>query len=89
MYRLRPEQDQFMTILPSSMTLTFNLPEESFKGTSTRRGQQLCQIILKSLHICTSYDLDKSGWTHDAQRTHIHRTGVVTIMPRSPQAGSI
>ena len=28
-------------------------------GTSTPEGQQLCQIILKSIHKCTTYGLDK------------------------------
>ena len=28
-------------------------------GTSPPRGQQLCKIILKSMHKCTSYGLDK------------------------------
>ena len=29
------------------MTLTFNLPEKCFKGTSPPRGQQLCKIIFE------------------------------------------
>ena len=52
--------------------------------TSTSQGQ-LCQIILKSMHTCTSYGPDKSGQmdnadTHitHAQHTHIHQTEVVT-----------
>ena len=33
------------------MTLTFNLPEKNVSnGTSPPRGQQLCKIILKSMH---------------------------------------
>ena len=35
-------------IWPSSVTLTFNLPNE-----------ELCQIIFKSMHKCTNYSLDK------------------------------
>ena len=42
------------------MTLTFNLLENNFSnGTSPPQGQQLCKIILKSLHKCTSYGPDK------------------------------
>ena len=56
-------------------------------GTSTRQGELLCQTILKYMHKCRSYGPDKSGRTH-AQRTHIHRTDIVTTMSRSSQAGS-
>ena len=41
------------------MTLTFNLPKHILKGTFLPRGQQLCKIILKSMHKCTSYGPDK------------------------------
>ena len=60
------------------VTLTFNLPKNVSNGTSPPQGQQLCQIVLKSMHYCTSYDPDKSGRTH--VRTHIHRTKIVTTM---------
>ena len=41
------------------------------------------------MHKCTSYGPDKSGRTRvHAQRTHVHRTEVVTTMSRSPQASS-
>ena len=33
--------------------------ENVSNGTSPPRGQQLCKIILKSMHKCTSYGLDK------------------------------
>ena len=33
-------------------------------GTSTLQGEHLCEIILKSMHKCRSYDPDKSGCTH-------------------------
>ena len=46
------------------MTLTFNLPENVSKGTSPPQGQQLCHIVLKSMHYCTSYGPDKSGRMH-------------------------
>ena len=46
------------------VTLTFNLPKNVSNGTSPPQGQQLCQIVLKSMHCCTSYGLDKSGRTH-------------------------
>ena len=42
------------------LTLTFNLPEKNVSdGISPPRGQQLCKIILKSMHQCISYGLDK------------------------------
>ena len=31
---------------------------------SSPQGEQLCQIILKSMHNCTSFDPDKSRLTH-------------------------
>ena len=33
-------------------------------GTSTPQGEQLCHIILKSMHKSTSYGQDKVGWTY-------------------------
>ena len=43
------------------VTLTFNLREKNVpNGTSPPQGQQLCQIVLKSMHCCTSYGPDKS-----------------------------
>ena len=65
--------------------LTFNLPKNVSNGTSPPQGQQLCQIVLKSMHYCTSYGPDKSGRTHG--RTHIHRTKIVTTMSRLPGSG--
>ena len=58
-------------------------------GTSPPQGQQLCQIVLKSMHYCTSYGPDKSGQTHGWMHwcTHIHRTKIVTIMSRLPASG--
>ena len=42
------------------VTLTFNLPEKNVSnGTSPSQRQQLCKIILKSKHKCTSYAPDK------------------------------
>ena len=41
------------------VTLTFNLPDLFFSNGTYHRGQQLCNIILKSMHKCTSYGLDK------------------------------
>ena len=38
-------------------------------GTATPQGEQLSQIISKSMHKCCSYCLDKYRWTH-AQCTH-------------------
>ena len=50
---------------PSSVTLTVNISEQMFQmaRTSTPWGQ-LCQTILKSMHKCTSYGLDKRTSTH-------------------------
>ena len=53
------------------MTLTFDLPEWNLQnGTSTYDGEQLCQIILKSIHNCRSYSLDNFGWTHACKQAH-------------------
>ena len=42
------------------VTLTVNLPEKNVSsGTPLPQGQQLCKIILKSMHKCTSYGQDK------------------------------
>ena len=41
------------------VTLTFNLPKNVSNGTSLPQGQQLCKIIFKSMHKCTSYGPDK------------------------------
>ena len=64
------------------VTLNFNLPKNV--SSSTSQGQQLCQIVLKSMHYCTSYDhLD--GYMH--AHTHIQRTKrtkVVTTVSRLP-----
>ena len=108
------------TIWPTSMALTFNLPELMFQmallllkenncaklfwnpcinvGVMARtsslyvtfkcgldlqptwkkvsygifhpHGQQVCQIILKSMHECGSYGPDKSGWMHALMQAH-------------------
>ena len=60
------------------VTLTFNLPKIVSNGTSPPQEKQLYQIVLKSMHYCTSYGLDKSG------RTHAH----TTTMSRLPASGS-
>ena len=40
------------------MTLAFNLLEQMFQmALPTTQGQQLCQILLKSMHKCTTYGL--------------------------------
>ena len=46
------------------VTLTYNLPKNVSIGTSPPQEQQLCQIVLKSMHYCTSDGPDKSGRTH-------------------------
>ena len=54
------------------VTLTFNLPKNVSNGTSHPQGQQLCQIVLKSMHFCTSYGPDKSGRTHRCTDARTH-----------------
>ena len=41
------------------VTLTFNLGKNVSGGTFPPQGQQLCKMILKSMHKCTSYGSDK------------------------------
>ena len=55
------------------------------KGTSTSDGEQLGQIILKSIHNCRSYVPDKLRCTHAPMQ--IHQTVKVTTMSHSSQAG--
>ena len=66
-YMLRQAQYMYLTILtfiwplwpwPSTYLKKFS------NGISPPQGQQLCQIVLKSMHYCTSYGLDKFGRTH-------------------------
>ena len=49
------------------------------------QGQQLCQIILKSMHKGRSYDPDKSGWMHTPM--HIHLSKQVIAMSRFTASG--
>ena len=57
--------------------------------TSTRDGEQLCQIILKSIHNCRSLEVmiqtNSDGRTNACM--HIHQTDIVTTMSCSPQSG--
>ena len=79
-----------LIIWPSSVTLTFNLPEQMFQmALLLLKGEQLCQIVFKFMHKCTSYGPDKSGQmdTH-THNTHMYWTEVVTTMSRSLQVGS-
>ena len=46
------------------VTLTLNLSKNVPNNTSPHQGQQLCQIVFKSMHYCTSYGPDKSVRTH-------------------------
>ena len=48
----------------TAVTLTLNLPKNVPNNTSPLQGQQLCQIVFKSMYYCTSYGPDKSVWTH-------------------------
>ena len=52
------------------VTLTFNLPKNVSNGTFPSQGQQLCQIVLKSMHYCKSYGPDKSGRMHTRMHGH-------------------
>ena len=72
------------------VTLTFNLPKNVSNGSSPPQGQQLCQIVLKSMHfvqvmVRTNSDGRTDTLTHG--RTHIHRTKIVTTMSRLPASG--
>ena len=67
------------------VTLIFNLPKNVSNGTSPPQRQQMGPTVLKYMHYCTSYGLDKFGWTHEP--THIHRTKIETFMSRLPTSG--
>ena len=54
------------------VTLTFDLPKNVSNDTFPPRGQQLCQIIMKSMCKCTSYGPDKSGRTHACTNARTH-----------------
>ena len=54
-----------------------NVSNGTSTGTSPPQGQQLCQIILKSIHKCRSYGPDKSRQTYTGM--HIHLSKIVTI----------
>ena len=80
MYKLCSGQAQYMymTILTFIWSL-WPWPSTYLNGTSPPKGQQLCQIVLKSMHYCTSYGPDGG--------THIHRTKIVTTMSHLPASG--
>ena len=46
------------------VALTFNLLKNVSNSNFPPQGQQLCQIVLKSLHYCTSYGPDRFERTH-------------------------
>ena len=70
-----------------NVTLTLGLPEWMFQMAHLHVvKKQLCQIILKSIHKCRSYDPDKIGRTQ--AHMYILRTVTVITMSRSPQEGS-
>ena len=57
------------------MTLMFDLAPtctNASNGTSTHDGEQLCQIILKSIHKCRSYGLHTHTHAHAHAHTHTH-----------------
>ena len=59
--------DLYLTLL----TLIFNLPKNVSNGSFPPRWQQLCKIILKSVHKCTSYGADKLN--RDKQNLNFRR----------------
>ena len=89
--------DHFI-IWPSSVTLTFNIPEQMFKWHCYSSKKTAAPNYWNS---CINVEV--MAWTnpegcllvgkhhtckmHAPQCTHIHRTEIVTIMSRSPQAG--
>ena len=69
MYKLCSGQAKYMymTILTLNWPLwpwPFTYLKNVSIGTSPPKGQQLCHIVLKSMHHCTIYGPDKSGRTH-------------------------
>ena len=70
------ELDGCRTTCPACITLTFDLPElvNVSNATSTHRGEQLCQIILKDidLHKYRSSGPDISGWMHQGVHMDLH-----------------
>ena len=78
---------KFMTILSFDLDLQ---PTRTYvsNDTFTPWEQQLCQIILKSMHKCFSYIQILTDTQHKHEQCmYIHRTEIVTTMSRSPQAG--
>ena len=77
MYKLWPGQAQYMymTIL-TFISRLWPWPSTYLKiisnGTSPSQGQQLCQIVLKSMHYCTSYGPDKFRRTHGCTDARMH-----------------
>ena len=62
MYKLWPGQAQYMTIFTFIWPLgswPLTLPKNVSNGNFSPQGQQLCKIILKSIHKCTSSGSDK------------------------------
>ena len=82
-------------IWPSSVTLTFNLPEQMFKMALLLIKHNNCAKLFWNL--CINVEVmaltNPEGCTHNtctyAQCTYIHRTEIVTTMSHSPQAGLI
>ena len=68
------------------VTLTFNLPKNVSNCTSTPQGQQLRQIVFKSMHYCTSNGPDNSDGRTDA-RTYTELK-LYQLCLAYPQAGS-
>ena len=90
----RLSKDKLWTVEPSwSWPTQINFRN----GTSTNDGEQMYQIILKSIYKCRSYGPDRIN--SDGQRnahthvltlgwTYTHQTVIVITMSCSPQSGS-
>ena len=58
-------------------------------STSPPQGQQLCQIVLKPMHSCTSYGPDKSGRTHGCTDARTYtELKLLQLFLAYPKAGS-
>ena len=60
-------------IWSSSVTLTLDLPERMFQKVHLHMREQLCQIILKSIHNCRSYSTYKIGQTDGHTNANTYR----------------
>ena len=92
MQKLSPRQPQFMTIfyhLTSSVTFTFNLPEQMFQMALLQLKESNCAKLFWNppIYVQVMAQPNLDGQVH-AWCMHIHQNEVVTTMSRSPQEGS-